>query len=132
MNLKIGVHRVGLDLCKSGLGAATVRDRFCRRGTMRPTDDSALIFCNLALRRATISELREPFKEHLVCNEENVLLEQAFVIDQEKRVGKVVEDAAKTAGAPIRVAQFVRFSLGEGIERPPSDFAAEVGAQLKN
>jgi elongation factor Ts len=64
--------------------------------------------------------------------EENVLLEQAFVIDPEKRVGKVVEDATKTAGAPIRVAQFVRFSLGEGIERPPSDFAAEVGAQLKN
>jgi elongation factor Ts len=64
--------------------------------------------------------------------EENVLLEQAFVIDPEKRVGKVVEDAAKTVGAPIRVAQFVRFSLGEGIERPPSDFAAEVGAQLKN
>jgi elongation factor Ts len=64
--------------------------------------------------------------------EDNVLLEQAFVIDPEKRVGKVVEDAAKTAGAPIRIAQFARFSLGEGIERPPSDFAAEVGAQLKN
>ena len=58
----------------SWFGAATVRDRFCRRGAMRPTDDSALILCNLALRRAIISELHEPFKEHLVCNEENVLL----------------------------------------------------------
>src|SRR5260370_42171811 len=64
--------------------------------------------------------------------EEVVLLEQIFVIDGERRVGKVIEAAAKEAGAPIRVAGFVRFALGEGVERPPSDFAAEVGAQLKN
>jgi len=64
--------------------------------------------------------------------EEVVLLEQIFVIDGERRVGKVVEAAAAEAGAPIRVAGYVRFELGEGVERPPSDFAAEVGAQLKN
>lgn len=64
--------------------------------------------------------------------EEVVLLEQIFVIDGERRVGKVIEEAAKEAGASIRVAGFVRFALGEGIERAPSDFAAEVGAQLKS
>ncbi len=64
--------------------------------------------------------------------EEVVLLEQVFVIDGENRVGKVIESAARTAGAAIRVAGMVRFALGEGIERPPSDFAAEVGAQLKS
>jgi elongation factor Ts len=64
--------------------------------------------------------------------EEAVLLEQIFVIDGERRVGKVIEAAATEAGAPIRVAGFVRLALGEGVERPPSDFAAEVGAQLKN
>ena len=64
--------------------------------------------------------------------EEVVLLEQIFVIDGERRVGKVIEAAAKELGAPIRVAGFVSFVLGEGVERPPSDFAAEVGAQLKN
>jgi len=64
--------------------------------------------------------------------EEAVLLEQVFVIDGESRVGKVVEAAAKTAGAPIRVTGFVRFVLGEGVEKPQSDFAAEVGAQLKH
>ncbi len=64
--------------------------------------------------------------------EEVVLLEQIFVIDGERRVGKVIEAAAKELGAPIRVAGFVCFVLGEGVERPPSDFAAEVGAQLKN
>ena len=64
--------------------------------------------------------------------EESVLLEQVFVIDGESRVGKIVEAAAKDAGAPIRIAGFTRFVLGEGVEKPPTDFAAEVGAQLKN
>jgi elongation factor Ts len=64
--------------------------------------------------------------------EEVVLLEQIFVVDGESRVAKVVEDAAKAIGSPIRVTGFVRFALGEGIERRPTDFAAEVAAQLKN
>jgi elongation factor Ts len=64
--------------------------------------------------------------------EETVLLEQVYVIDGESRVGKVVEAAAKEAGVPIRVAGFVRFDLGEGIDRATTDFAAEVGAQLKH
>jgi elongation factor Ts len=64
--------------------------------------------------------------------EEFVLLDQIFVIDQETKISKVVEKAGKEAGAPIRVAGFARFALGEGIERQPTDFAAEVAAQLKN
>jgi elongation factor Ts len=64
--------------------------------------------------------------------EEVVLLEQIFVVDQEAKISAVVEEAAKTAGAPIRVAGFVRFALGEGIDRHRPDFAAEVAAQLKN
>ncbi|HUN45185.1 MAG TPA: translation elongation factor Ts [Stellaceae bacterium] len=63
--------------------------------------------------------------------EETVLLEQIYVIDGESRVGKVVEAAAKEAGAPIRLTGFVRFALGEGIDKKESDFAAEVAAQLK-
>lgn len=55
-----------------------------------------------------------------------VLLEQTFVIDGETPVKKAVEAAAKQAGAPIRVAAFVRFALGEGIDRKEEDFAAEV------
>jgi elongation factor Ts len=49
--------------------------------------------------------------------EEVVLLEQTFVIDGESKVESVVESAAEDAGAPIEVAAFVRFALGEGIER---------------
>jgi elongation factor Ts len=64
--------------------------------------------------------------------EEVVLLEQVFVVDQETTIAKVVENAAKTAGAPISVSGFARFALGEGIERPRTDFAAEVAAQLEH
>jgi elongation factor Ts len=64
--------------------------------------------------------------------EESVLLEQIYVVDGESRVGKVVEAAAKEAGAPIRLAGHARFKLGEGIEKKDSDFAAEVAATLKS
>jgi elongation factor Ts len=62
--------------------------------------------------------------------EEVVLLEQIFVVDGETRIAKVVEAAAKEAGAPIKIGAFARFALGEGIEKEQSDFAAEVAAQL--
>lgn len=62
-------------------------------------------------------------------HQEVVLLEQAFVMDGKTKVSKVVEDAAKTAGAPVRLAGFLRFALGEGIEKKTEDFAAEVAAQ---
>ena len=64
--------------------------------------------------------------------EEVVLLEQIFVVDQKTKISRVVEEATKTAGAPIRVSGFARFALGEGIDRHRPDFAAEVAAQLKN
>lgn len=62
--------------------------------------------------------------------EEVCLLEQVFVIDGETKVGKVLEQAGKDLGAPVEVAGFERFLLGEGVEREESDFAAEVAAQL--
>jgi elongation factor Ts len=64
--------------------------------------------------------------------EEVVLLEQIFVVDQKTKISLVVEQAAKAAGAPIRVTGFARFALGEGIDRHRPDFAAEVAAQLKS
>ena len=61
--------------------------------------------------------------------QEIVLLEQIFVIDNKSRVREAVEAAARAAGAPIEVAGFVRFELGEGVEKRQTDFAAEVAAQ---
>ena len=60
--------------------------------------------------------------------EEVVLLSQAFVLDPETTVAKALAAAEKEAGAPIKITGFHRFALGEGIDRPESDFAAEVAA----
>ena len=62
--------------------------------------------------------------------QEVVLLEQTSVIDGETRIADVVAKAGKDAGADIALTGFVRFNLGEGIERESTDFAAEVAAQL--
>lgn len=62
--------------------------------------------------------------------EEVVLLEQVWVIDGESRVKKVLADAAKDVGAPVTIAGFSRFALGEGIEKATGDFASEVAATL--
>ena len=61
---------------------------------------------------------------------EVVLLEQTSVIDGETRIADVVANAGKDAGADIALTAFVRFNLGEGIEKEETDFAAEVAAQL--
>ena len=63
--------------------------------------------------------------------EDVVLLEQVYVIDGERRVGKVIEAAAKDLGTAVKVAGFARFALGEGIAREQGDFAAEVAAAVK-
>ena len=44
-------------------------------------------------------------------------------------MGQAIKESEGAAGAPIKVAGFIRFALGEGIEKQESDFAAEVAAQ---
>ena len=60
--------------------------------------------------------------------EEICLLEQIYVIDGETKISKVVENAAADVGAPVTLTGFVRFQLGEGIEKEEKDFASEVAA----
>jgi elongation factor Ts len=64
--------------------------------------------------------------------EEVALSEQTFVIDGETKVSKAIEAAAEDIGADIAVKGFVRFALGEGIEKKEEDFAAEVAATLQD
>ena len=60
--------------------------------------------------------------------EEFCLLDQTYSIDGESRVSAVLDAAAKEAGAPVRIAGFVRFQLGEDVKKKETDFAAEVAA----
>jgi elongation factor Ts len=59
---------------------------------------------------------------------ENCLLDQAFIHDPSKSVAQVLKEAEGKAGAPVALTGFVRFGLGEGIEKKDDDFAAEVAA----
>jgi len=67
------------------------------------------------------SGLKTYYKE--VC-----LLEQAFIHDSGKSVSQALKEAEGKIGAPVKIAAFVRYALGEGIERQETDFAAEVAA----
>ncbi|MCZ8017640.1 translation elongation factor Ts [Novosphingobium sp.] len=59
---------------------------------------------------------------------DNALLSQVFVMDNKTPIAQVVANAAKDAGAAVVLKDYVRFQLGEGIEKEVSDFAAEVAA----
>jgi elongation factor Ts len=61
---------------------------------------------------------------------ENALLSQVFVMDNKTPIQQVVDAAGKEAGAKIVLKDYVRFQLGEGIEKEESDFAAEVAAAV--
>ncbi|WP_404481968.1 translation elongation factor Ts [Novosphingobium sp. BL-52-GroH] len=61
---------------------------------------------------------------------ENALLSQVFVLDNKTPIQQVVDQAGKDAGAKIVLKDYVRFQLGEGIEKEVSDFAAEVAAAV--
>ena len=61
---------------------------------------------------------------------ENALVSQLFVMDNKTAISDVVAEAGKQAGASIELKDYVRFQLGEGIEKEASDFAAEVAAAV--
>ena len=71
------------------------------------------------------SGLKTFYKE--VC-----LLDQPFVHEPDKSVSQAVKEAEGTLGGPIKVTGFVRYALGEGIDRPDSDFGGEVAALVKS
>ena len=63
--------------------------------------------------------------------EEVTLLKQKFVINPDTTVGQALKEAEKEIGAPAAISGFVRYALGEGIEKEATDFAAEVAAVTK-
>ncbi len=64
--------------------------------------------------------------------EESVLTKQAFVLNPDQTVEAAIADAAKAAGAPVKIKGFVRFAVGEGVEKKTDDFAAEVASMTKS
>ncbi len=89
---------------------------------------------SIAMEKAKESGKPENIVEKMVegslakFRKESALLTQLFVMDNKTPVADVVASTAKEAGSPIQLVGFVRFQLGEGIEKKESDFAAEVAA----
>jgi elongation factor Ts len=59
---------------------------------------------------------------------EQTLLEQAYIHDDKKSVSQALKEAEGKVGGPVKIAGYMRYALGEGIEKQESDFAAEVAA----
>src|SRR6185312_10676352 len=101
----------------SGLDAATVaREKDVLAEKFRSQGKPANV-----IDKIVESGLKTFYKE--VC-----LLEQPYVHDPAKSVAQALKEAEGKVGAPVKVTGFVRYALGEGIERQESDFAAEVKA----
>ena len=92
-------------------------------------------------REMLIAEARESGKPEAIIEKmvdgrmqkffkESVLTTQIFVMDGERTIDQVVADEAKSLGAEVKLAGFVRMALGEGIEKKEEDFAAEVAAAV--
>jgi len=101
----------------SGLAPATVEreknvlaDKFKAQG--KPAN---------VIEKIVESGLKTFYKE--VC-----LLDQGFIFDDKKSAAQAAKEAEEKVGAPIKIGGFVRFALGEGIERPGEDFGGEVAA----
>jgi len=88
------------------------------------------VFAEQAKESGKPAEIIEKMVEGRVRKfyEEVTLLAQTFVIDGETKISDVLKNAEKEVGAPVKLTAFVRYALGEGIEKAESDFAAEVAA----
>lgn len=62
--------------------------------------------------------------------EEIVLHEQTFIMDGETKISALIEKSAKDLGSPVKIAGYLNFVLGQGIEKEETDFAAEVAAAV--
>ncbi len=101
----------------SGLDAATVeRERNVLAEKFKAQGKPANV-----IEKIVESGLKTFYKE--VC-----LLDQGFIFDDKKNVAQAVKEAEGKVGAPIKVTGFVRYALGEGIDRPSEDFGGEVAA----
>jgi elongation factor Ts len=101
----------------SGLSAATIeRERDILAEKFKAQGKPANV-----IEKIVESGLKTFYKE--VC-----LLDQAFIFDDKKSVAQALKESEAKAATPMRIAGFVRYALGEGIDRPSGDFGGEVAA----
>ena len=146
-SLTAGLGKIGVIVALESTGDPVRLSEFGRQVAMHVAASAPMAVSRDQVDATVLDREREIFKEQARASgkpeniidkmvggrvrkfyEESCLLEQTFVIDGENSVGKAVEGVAAAIGTPVTVAGFVRFALGEGIEREEHDFAAEVAA----
>jgi elongation factor Ts len=142
-----GLGKIGVIVALESTGDAETLKGFGRQVAMhiahanpQAIDVASLDKALIERERAVLTEqAKESGKPALVIEkmvegrlrkfyEEVVLLAQVFVFDSDLTVAKALATAEKDAGSPIKITGFHRLALGEGIDRPDSDFAGEVAA----
>lgn len=142
-----GLGRIGILVALESTGDKAVLDALGRQIAMHIAAINPLSISPDDLPADAVERERAVFKEQAIASgkpaeiaekmvegrmrkyyEEVCLLSQTFVIDGETKVGDAIDNAAKEAGAPIKLTKFVRFAIGDGIEKEENDFASEVAA----
>ena len=68
--------------------------------------------------------------DNTILDQRLTLLSQFFVMDDKKTIEEVIADASKELGDKIEITGYIRYEVGEGLEKKEQDFAAEVAAQI--
>ncbi len=146
-----GLGKIGVLVALESSGNKEELDKLGRQLAMHVAAIAPLAISADDLDKDLVEKEREVYKEQALASgkpeqiiekmvegrlrkyfEEVCLLAQTFVIDGENKVGDAIKLAEKQVGAPIKLTGFVRFALGEGIEKEEEDFAAEVAAVAGN
>ncbi len=145
-----GLGKIGVLVAVETAGDATAANAIARQIAMHVAATSPLALSDEEVDPAAVERERAIFTEQARESgkpdniiekmvegrlrkffEEVVLLKQAFVVNPDVTVGEALKQAEKDIGAPAKIVGFVRFALGEGVERDEADFAAEVAAAAK-
>ena len=142
-----GLGRIGVIVALESAGKADELKAFGRQLAMHVASANPLAIDAAGLDPAVVAReknvLSEKFKaqgkpanviEKIVDSglktfyKEVCLLDQGFIFDDKKSVAQAIKESEAKVGAPIKITGFVRYALGEGIERPEGDFGGEVAA----
>ncbi len=141
------VGRIGVLVAIEGAGDQATIQEVGRKIAMHVAATAPLSLTTDDLDSAAIDKERAIFTEQALASgkppnvvekmvegrirkfyEEVVLLKQAFVMNPDQTIEQLVAETGKSLGTTLTVKGFVRLALGEGVEKPPEDFAAEVAA----
>jgi elongation factor Ts len=142
-----GLGRIGVLVALESTGNAEALSAFGRQAAMHiaatnpvALDGSSVDPAVLEREKAILRDKNAGKPDHVMDKiiesglksyfKEVTLLDQAFVIDPSKTVSQAAKELEGKAGAPVRITGFVRYALGEGIEKKVDDFAAEVAAAV--